>query len=330
MLRVLGLLALCVVAGIAMAGVPSPARALEIKCTSMMDIALSHAVVNHATTESLGAAGKSCRVQVTSKPAPGAEIRVEVWIPVGGAWNGKFVQIGSGGFAGLGRSQALIALATRGYAAASTEYGRQGGDTVWAPKEATDIAKTLIASIKGGPPTRSYFDGCGDGGREALVEAQRFGGDFDGIVAGSPSSPDGAPGDLRGLRGHGGKLVQYSSAADPSAPAHAAIAYYEGLAQTASDTAGFYRLYLVPGAEHCAAAGPGIVDWLSVLDRWSAGDGAPGGIVATAGQGGGAGPLLCPYPQTALPRAGGGGDRCASPAAPTAAKPPPHRRRPRH
>jgi feruloyl esterase len=48
-------------------------------------------------------------------------------------------------------------------------------------------AKAIIASFYGHAPADSYYDGCSDGGREALMEAQRFPDDFQGIIAGAPA-----------------------------------------------------------------------------------------------------------------------------------------------
>ena len=89
-----------------------------------------------------------------------------------------------------------------GYATAGTDDGHIGGTAIWAPghhqkiidfgfralKETTDAAKAVIAAFYGKGPDRSYFVGCSDGGREALMEAQRFPDDFDGIVAGAPAN----------------------------------------------------------------------------------------------------------------------------------------------
>jgi feruloyl esterase len=92
----------------------------------------------------------------------------------------------------------------RGYAVAATDDGHEGGATdatfavghpqkvidfgYRAIKETTDVAKAVIMAFKSSGPYRSYFNGCSDGGREALMEAQRFPFDFDGIIAGSPAN----------------------------------------------------------------------------------------------------------------------------------------------
>jgi Tannase and feruloyl esterase len=48
-----------------------------------------------------------------------------------------------------------------------------------------EVAKAVIHKFYGKLPLYSYFSGCSDGGREALMEAQRFPSDFDGIAAGA-------------------------------------------------------------------------------------------------------------------------------------------------
>jgi feruloyl esterase len=113
--------------------------------------------------------------------------------------------MGNGGFAGQVPSGQLRGVAGRGYAVAGTDDGHQspvGTSASWALghpekltdfgwralKETTDVGKALVAAQKGLKPKTSYFAGCSDGGREALMEAQRFPADFDGIVAGAPAN----------------------------------------------------------------------------------------------------------------------------------------------
>jgi feruloyl esterase len=193
---------LLMAAGAALAlAAPGLAHA-ETSCADLKAVKLPHAEITAVSTEKSGQ-GEACRVSVTSRPTKDSEIGIEVWLPVGAAWNGKFVQVGNGGFAGSIPGQ-LRMLAARGYATAGTDDGHKapGTSAAWALghpeklvdfgwralKETTDISKALIAAQKGGGLKQSYFYGCSDGGREALMEAQRFPKDFDGIVAGAPAN----------------------------------------------------------------------------------------------------------------------------------------------
>jgi hypothetical protein len=119
-------------------------------------------------------------------------------------WNHRFLGTGNGGFAGLIDYNQLGDSLKRGFATAGTDTGHQAWaeDASWAykhPEKITDFgyralhltterAKTIINKFDGDPPTKSYFDSCSDGGREALMEAQRFPADYDGILAGAPAN----------------------------------------------------------------------------------------------------------------------------------------------
>lgn len=143
-----------------------------------------------------------CRVAGSIQPAPDSNIQFEVWMPASG-WNGKFYGAGNGGFAGSITYQGLGTAVAHGYAAASTDTGHHGGatDASWAldhPQkivdfgyraihETTDKAKAILAAFYGNSPKRSYFSSCSNGGRQALMEAQRYPADYDGIIAGSPA-----------------------------------------------------------------------------------------------------------------------------------------------
>jgi feruloyl esterase len=146
---------------------------------------------------------KFCRLAGFTTPTSDSHINFEVWIPESG-WNLKYLQAGCGGFCGSISYNSLAEPLRRGYAVAATDDGHQasGVDASWAAghpekvvdfgyralKETTDVAKALIIAFESSGPRRSYFMGCSDGGREALMEAQRFPRDFDGIVAGSPAN----------------------------------------------------------------------------------------------------------------------------------------------
>jgi len=143
-----------------------------------------------------------CRVAGVLKPTADSQIKFEVWMPAEG-WNGKFEAVGNGGFAGLIVAQPMIDALKRGYASASTDDGHVGAiDVSWAighPEKVIDFgyravhetaqaSKTIIHSFYGKDALRSYFNGCSDGGREALMEAQRFPEDFEGIIVGAPAN----------------------------------------------------------------------------------------------------------------------------------------------
>jgi len=113
---------LMMAAGAAVAlGAPGLAHA-ETSCADLAKASLPHAEITRATVEKAGQ-GEACRIAVTSRPTKDSDIRIEVWIPLGQAWNGKFVQLGNGGFAGQVPSGQLRAIAGRGYAAAATDDG---------------------------------------------------------------------------------------------------------------------------------------------------------------------------------------------------------------
>jgi feruloyl esterase len=143
-----------------------------------------------------------CRVSGVLKPTPDSDIRFEIWLPAE-KWSGRFEGIGNGGFAGSISLPALGAAVQRGSAAASTDTGHTGGstDATWAlghPQKVADFgyraihltaetAKRAIEAFYGDGPRHSYFDACSNGGRQALMEAQRYPDDYDGIVSGAPA-----------------------------------------------------------------------------------------------------------------------------------------------
>ena len=144
-----------------------------------------------------------CRVLAEAKPTSDSDIKIEVWMPLAG-WNGKLQAIGNGGFAGQIDVRQLGVAVKAGYAATATDTGHAGSpvDAGWAIRhpekvidfgrrgihEMTRVAKAVIQGYYRKAPQRSYFAGCSDGGREALMEAQRYPEDYDGILAGAPAN----------------------------------------------------------------------------------------------------------------------------------------------
>ena len=157
-------------------------------------------------TQTLANLPSFCRVRGVSKPSSDSNINFEVWLPQSENWNGKFLSSGEGGFAGTlnytrnGLDGGLDELVRRGYATASTDTGHVSSDTWWAvghPERALDYlyrskhvvtvaSKSIIAAFYGRPPNHSYFSSCSNGGRQGLLEAQRYPDDFDGFVIGAP------------------------------------------------------------------------------------------------------------------------------------------------
>lgn len=145
-----------------------------------------------------------CRVRVESHPSSDSDIKIEVWLPTDG-WNGKFQGRGNGGFAGEIDDFSLALAVHEGYATAGTDTGHaaSGIDARWAlgyPEKVTDFgyraihemtqdAKLVVKQFYGKRPLQhAYFASCSNGGRQALMEAQRFPADYDGIIAGAPAN----------------------------------------------------------------------------------------------------------------------------------------------
>ncbi len=144
-----------------------------------------------------------CRVTGVIRPSADSRIQFEVWMPEND-WNGRFLGVGNGGFAGTIGYQGLAGDLRRGFATAGSDAGHTGEaeDAGWAlghPEKIKDfgwravhltaeLAKEIVKTYYGKAVQKAYFDSCSDGGREALMEAQRFPEDYDGILAGAPAN----------------------------------------------------------------------------------------------------------------------------------------------
>lgn len=118
-------------------------------------------------------------------------------------WNGKLIQLGCGGFCGQIVPSSCTNLVARGYACATSDNGHRStaSDALWAYNNpqaeidhayagvhvATLASKAIVEGYYGRAARKSYFTGSSTGGRLAMMAAQRFPWDFDGIIAGVPS-----------------------------------------------------------------------------------------------------------------------------------------------
>lgn len=138
-------------------------------------------------------------------------------------WNGRFYYQANGGLDGsvnqaqgvLGGGPQTGALAM-GFAVISSDAGHTGSqnplfgidpqarlDYVYNTfATLTPMAKALISQSYGKGPDRSYFGGCSNGGRHAMVAAARMAKEYDGIVAGDPGFhlPKAAIGEVYGAQ----------------------------------------------------------------------------------------------------------------------------------
>jgi feruloyl esterase len=143
-----------------------------------------------------------CQVKVTSRPTSESEIKIEVWLP-SNAWNGRLQAVGNGGFSSSIQYGPLAQAVLKGYAGAANNTGQEtnNGDFAagyperikdWgyrAVHESAVVAKAAIAASYGKAPAYSYWNSCSTGGRQGLVAAEYFPGDFDGLAIGDPANP---------------------------------------------------------------------------------------------------------------------------------------------
>jgi hypothetical protein len=202
------------VLGMSAALMPSVLRAAS--CESLAAAKLPNATITAAQTNPAGTftppvpkprllngLPEFCRVTAVLRPSSDSNIQAEVWLPSSN-WNEKFRAAGNGGFAGAINYNDMAHALRDGYATASTDTGHvaDGTDARWAlghPEKVVDFgyraihemtvfAKSIVNEFYSKAPQRSYFTSCSNGGRQALMEAQRYPNDYDGIIAGAPAN----------------------------------------------------------------------------------------------------------------------------------------------
>ncbi|NVO26684.1 tannase/feruloyl esterase family alpha/beta hydrolase [Donghicola sp. C2-DW-16] len=155
-------------------------------------------------------AGAHCLVEGKIEDREGVNgrygIRFQLRMPT--EWNGNFLFQGGGGTDGfiapaIGAVPSTGSTATpalqRGYAVVSMDGGHDGMNLDFTADQqsrldlayasigkVTNTAKTLIRTYYNNAPDQSFFMGCSNGGREAMMAAERFPLEFDGVVAGNP------------------------------------------------------------------------------------------------------------------------------------------------
>jgi feruloyl esterase len=179
----------------------SPCAALESGSFSHTRVVSAKVIAANSETD----VPAFCEVQATISPVKGSTIGVVYRLPQ--PWNGKMVGLGGGGWAGNIRLDTAIHGLKAGYATAQTDGGHAipaRPEDVWRPDlwssnpEAvvdfqhraihlmTVVAKEVVAKYYGRAHSKAYFQGCSTGGRQALMEVQRYPEDYDGVVSMAP------------------------------------------------------------------------------------------------------------------------------------------------
>jgi Tannase and feruloyl esterase len=182
----------------------SPPNAVT-SCSALLSTAFSHvedAPFQLTDAHVVAASGESpayCRVRGYIWP----QVGIEMHLPLAN-WNGKFMEVGDGGWGGEMYLFLCKGPVRRGYACIASDMGHQGktGLGLWArdnPAARADwgfrathvtavAGRALVNAYYGKSPSRSYMYGCSTGGYQGLVESQRFPWDFNGIVAIAPDA----------------------------------------------------------------------------------------------------------------------------------------------
>ncbi len=176
------------------------------------------------------------RMNQRTSPVDGQSYAIGFEMRLPNDWNGRFFYQANGGLdgsvvtatGGIGGGAPTATALQRGFAVISSDAGHTGAQNPTfgldpqaridygynAVAQLTPMAKNLIAAAYGRGPDRSYFGGCSNGGRHAMVAAARYAGEYDGILAGDPGFdlPQAAVAQLYGVQ-------QYAKVTTASTPA---------------------------------------------------------------------------------------------------------------
>ncbi len=179
-----------------------PNAAPVCPCESLTNFARINTTIESAVVDPTN---HMCRVTaIVTHPPSGDRVTVWIGLPLTN-WNGRFQGTGGGGFLG-GHPNNLRGPVARGFSAGATDTGHSGGSGSFALDadgrqdwqaiidnaylgihEMTEVGKALTQAYYGKAPRYSYFVGGSTGGRQALMEAQRYPDDYDGILSACPA-----------------------------------------------------------------------------------------------------------------------------------------------
>jgi Tannase and feruloyl esterase len=253
-----------------------------------------------------------CRVRAVARPSSDSEINIEVWLPAT-HWNRRYLGVGNGSYGGSISYNRLGESLQSGYATSSTDTGHRGkpSESAWAvnhPEKQADFdyraihetaltSKALIDAFYHSPPARSYFSSCSNGGRQGLMEAERYPTDYDGIMAGAPATHFGfktfITGDFAAFQKRGGKIIIYHGGKDRP---ESNLNLFSSLRRRMGDAtvSNFLQFYLFPGMGHCGSGSEpnDFGQWLrpgdnpenslfAALEAWVEKNVRPSGVIAT-------------------------------------------------
>jgi hypothetical protein len=211
-----------ILVGLMAAGLPPSALAAAtlppvkptMACADLKGVDFSRSGSIATRIDSAGETASGTRQVCAVKGYVAPQVNFEVRLPLDG-WTQRYLQLGCGGYCGgmnlespsaLRQAAGCTPLESGDMVVASSDLGHRRSasffpDGVWAignPDAIVDFAygtnhkvalavKTIIKTFYGQAPRFSYFNGCSDGARQGLQEAQRYPEDFDGVLAGSPT-----------------------------------------------------------------------------------------------------------------------------------------------
>lgn len=176
----------------------------QVDCRTLRQITdYNISVISAEAVVSNGSVPEHCRIHGVIQP------EVQFWVYLPRSWNGRIYMAGHSGYAGASPDDLPVFSVTIPAGVANnfaTVFTNTGHDSAYQPygtfahnelKKTVDYsyravhltiraAKELVRQYYGQAATKAYWDGCSTGGRQGLMEAQRFPEDFDGIVAGAP------------------------------------------------------------------------------------------------------------------------------------------------